>query len=207
MVSFYREHIFPRLVDVLLDLRGIRDLRLQVLTGLTGRVLEIGFGTGLNLPHYPTTVRELHILDPNPGMLKLAQYRLQATPLAVTQHGLGGEVLPFNDGDFDACVSTFTLCSIGPVAQALAEIRRVLKAGGEFVFLEHGLAPGRWCSRLQRCLTPIQKRLFDGCHLDRPISSLIDASGLQVITVENFYYPWAPKVLGYFYKGVAVKVT
>jgi ubiquinone/menaquinone biosynthesis C-methylase UbiE len=140
-MNFFSQVIVPRLCDFLMNKSLPARYRRQLLAGAYGDVLEIGFGTGLNLPYYPRGVHKLTAVDPNPGMHRLAQKRIKQTGIEVDQHVLGGEPLPFEDGRFDCAVSTFTLCSIEDVAQALREAHRVLKSGGTFLVLEHGLSP------------------------------------------------------------------
>src|SRR5262245_61908413 len=140
-MSFFSQVIFPRLCDLLMSKSLLTRHRRQLLAGAYGDVLEIGFGTGLNLPYYPKGVHKLTAVDPNPGMHRLAQKRIKQAGFEVDPHVVSGERLPFEDSRFDCAVSTFTLCSIKDVAQALSEVYRVLKGGGTFLFLEHGLSP------------------------------------------------------------------
>lgn len=179
--------------------------RHQVLADLNGDVLEIGCGTGLNFPYYPASVQTLVASDPNPGMLAIARKRLQDLPFATELVETGGEALPFGCDRFDAVVSTWTLCSIPDSAAALAEIRRVLKPGGKFAFVEHGLSPERSVQVWQNRLTPIQKRLADGCHINRDIAELVRAADFAIASLEHLYMPDIPKVLGYLYLGIARK--
>ncbi len=178
--------------------------RREVLADVSGEVLEIGFGTGLNLAYYPPSVTQLTVIDPNPGMMAKADARLKAANMPVTSQALRGESLPMAAASFDWVVSTWTLCSIASIHPALQEIRRVLKPGGKFVFIEHGLSPDRALQPWQRRLTPLQKRIADGCHLDRAIAELV-SQYLTIETLDTFYAEGMPKVGGYFYKGIAVK--
>jgi ubiquinone/menaquinone biosynthesis C-methylase UbiE len=141
-MGLYSRHIFPRLCDWAMNDPRMAVLRKEALAGVGGEVLEIGFGTGLNLPHYPGHVRRITAVDPNPGMSKIARLRIELSGIAVDQRIIGGERLPFRDGSFDGVVSTWTLCSIPEVVRALGEVFRVLRPGGRFFFLEHGLAEG-----------------------------------------------------------------
>jgi len=179
--------------------------RRDLLTSAYGDVLEIGFGTGLNLPYYPERVHKLTAVDPNPGMHRLAQKRINQRGIKVDQQVLGGERLPFEDGHFDCAVSTFTLCSIGDVAQALREVYRVLKSGGTFLFLEHGLSREPGVQKWQRRLNWLQVRLANGCHLDRDMKALVAARPFASVKVEEFYLERTPKTHGYLYQGTAVK--
>jgi ubiquinone/menaquinone biosynthesis C-methylase UbiE len=168
-------------------------------------VLEIGFGSGLNLPHYPAAVRRLTTVDPNPGMHRRARRRLQQTGITVDAHVLSGERLPFPADAFDCVVSTFTLCSIDAAGQALDEVYRVLKPGGRFLFLEHGLSPEPEVQRWQRRLNRLEQWLADGCRLDRDIPALVAGPSFFPVEVEAFYLERIPRTHGYLYRGVAVK--
>jgi SAM-dependent methyltransferase len=203
-MGIYRKYLFPRILDWILGREEeIRDLRKELLKDLSGDVLEIGFGTGLNLPYYPPAVRRLSVVDPNPGMHRIAEKRVKAAPMPVVSHQLNGESLPFPDESFDAVVSTFTLCSISGVERALSEARRVLKPKGRFYFLEHGLSDEAKVQRWQHRLTPLQKILADGCHLDRKIDVLVEGAGLKPMNLKKFYIECLPKVVGFAYLGTA----
>ena len=204
-MGFYADVILPQLLDKSLGNENIHPFRRAALAEVRGDILEIGFGTGLNLPHYPTTVRGIVALDASSGMSKLARERIAASPIAVDHHVLDGERLPFGDNTFDSVVSTFTLCSIGNVRQALAEFRRVLKPGGHFRFVEHGLSDDPQVQTWQRRLTPLQKIFVGGCHLDRDIETLIAGAGFQILRLERSHVDTLPKLSGYFYRGLAGK--
>lgn len=181
--------------------------RTALLQAVSGRVLEIGFGTGLNLPHYPASqVESLTVIDANAGMGAIAARRVKDSPLNVTLAILNGESLPMDEASFDSVVSTWTLCSIAQVEQALREIHRVLKPGGQFFFIEHGRSPEPGMAKWQDRLTPLQKRIADGCHLNRPIRDLVEQT-FGNVSVETFYAESLPKVGGYFYKGTAKKAN
>lgn len=203
-MGIYGKYIFPRIVEWLLGDAELGALRGRLLKTVSGKVLEVGFGTGLNLPHYPDSVKELHIVDPNPGMHALALRRMAKSGLKIKGHVLKGEKLPFADETFDAVVTAFTLCSIPEVGQALCEMRRVLKPGGTFFFLEHGWSDDPKVNRWQSRLTPVQKVLADGCHLDRRIDWLVESAGFRVKSLDKFYFPKYPKAVGYLYEGTAV---
>jgi ubiquinone/menaquinone biosynthesis C-methylase UbiE len=166
-MGFYAQVIVPLLCDFGLDRPFVARYRRELLAHASGNILEIGFGTGLNLPCYPPHVRKLTTIDPNAGMYRRARRRIKQAGVDVDRRVLGGEWLPFEDGTFDCVVSTFTLCSITDVAQALREVYRVLKAGGKFLFLEHGLSPQSNVRKWQHRLNCLQTRLAGGCHLDR----------------------------------------
>lgn len=203
-MNWYRRWLFPRLLDWTMSGEPYATYRTQLLAPISGQVLEIGFGTGLNLAYYPATVSSLTVIDPNPGMAEIAHARIMATSLPITSQPLQGEALSMPDSSFDWVVSTWTLCSIANVEQALQEIHRVLKPGGHFAFIEHGLSPDPQLQVWQHRLTPLQKLIADGCHLDRAISDLVQKF-LTLESLETFYAEDTPKVGGYFYRGIAVK--
>jgi ubiquinone/menaquinone biosynthesis C-methylase UbiE len=180
--------------------------RRSLLADTFGNVLEIGFGTGLNLPFYPQTITKLTTIDSNPGAAAIAAKRIQTTPphFEIESKTLSGESLPMPDLTFDCVVSTWTLCSINNVTQALEEIHRVLKPGGCFFFIEHGLSNDPKAQVWQNRLNPIQRILGDGCNFNRNIQQLVDRQFSQV-KLEVFPEPSLPSVMGYFYKGSAIK--
>ena len=183
---------------------SMTSYRQQLLKAVSGDVLEIGFGTGLNLPHYPDTVTSLTAIDPNEGMGDLARKRIDASPLTVKTIALSGENLALPDASFDTVVCTWTLCSIPGVEQALREAYRVLKPGGKFFFIEHGLSNEAGIQTWQNRITPVQKIVADGCHLNRKIDVLVRGV-FDEVTVDEFYADDLPKIMGYFYRGVALK--
>lgn len=204
-MGFYRSIIFPRLCDFFLDKPAVARLRRELLVQACGEVLEIGFGTGLNLPFYPEAVRKLTTVDPNAGMHSLARRRMKNSTIKIDQRVLNGERLPFMDGTFDCVVSTFTLCSIAEVDKAMAEVYRVLRPGGKFLFLEHGLGPEPTVQRWQRHLNWLQIRLGDGCHLDRNIRTLVTAQPFTFEGIAQFYLEKFPKTHGYLTRGLGIK--
>ena len=205
MVNWYSQTVFPRLCDFALNRPFVAKRRRELLAHAEGEVLEIGFGTGLNLPHYPTTVRKITTVDPNPGMQALARKRIQRSEIEVDERMLHGERLPFDNDTFDCVVSTFTLCSIDDVRRALSEARRVLKPGGRFLFLEHGLSPEPSVQKWQRRLNWLEGVLADGCRLDRNMQELVAACPFSSVDVETFYLEKTPKTHGYVYRGIARK--
>jgi len=179
--------------------------RRELLATTHGEVLEVGFGTGLNLPHYPAQVHRITTVDPSAGMHRLAQRRIRQSKIEVDQQLLSGERLPFEDDRFDCAVSTFTLCSISDVDQALGEVFRVLKPGGKFLFLEHGLSPEPSVQKWQRRLNWLELRLAGGCRLDRDMRKLVAARPFSAVEVDEFYLERTPKTHGYLYRGTACK--
>lgn len=205
VVGFYSRVIFPRLCDFLLGQPFVARHRTQLLADACGDVLEIGFGTGLNLAHYPDAVRKITTVDPNLGMHRLAQKRIKQSRFQVEQRLLSGERLPFQDHSFDCVVSTFTLCSVDEVNLTLREAYRVLKPSGRFLFLEHGLCPDTKVQKWQRRLNWLEMRLAGGCRLDRDVSRLLAGVPFVSIDVDNFYLEQTPRTHGYIYRGMAVK--
>jgi ubiquinone/menaquinone biosynthesis C-methylase UbiE len=204
-VGFYSQVIFPRLCDLLLNQASVAKHRRTLLAQAAGDILEVGFGSGLNLPYYPAHVQTLTTIDPNVGMRRLAQKRVKQSGIAIEHKVESGERLPFEDQRFDCVVSTFTLCSIGRVNEALAEVYRVLKPAGRFLLLEHGLSPEPGVQKWQRRLNWLQMRLADGCRLDRNIRELVAARPFASIEIEELYLEKTPKTHGYIYRGLAVK--
>ncbi len=200
----YSQFLLPRLLDWAMSDQTFSQYRRELLSQVTGDTLEIGFGTGLNLPHYPPDLRKLTAIDVNPGMSAIAQRRIRESGIAVDHRVLSGESLPIAPSQFDSVVSTWTLCSIANVEQALQEIYRVLKPGGRFFFIEHGLSREAKTQVWQHRLTPIQKVIADGCHLDRDIRQLVERQFGQV-AIDEFQPEDLPAVLSYFYKGIAIK--
>jgi ubiquinone/menaquinone biosynthesis C-methylase UbiE len=171
---------------------------------LSGDVLEVGFGSGRNVPHYPSTVQRVRAVDPATVGRRLAAKRLAASAVPVEFVGLDGEELPVEDASVDHVLTTWTLCTIPHVDRALAEMRRVLRPGGAVHFVEHGRSPDENVARWQDRLTPIQKRVFGGCHLNRSIDQLLERAGLVVSPLDTFYAK-GPKPFGYLFEGVATK--
>jgi ubiquinone/menaquinone biosynthesis C-methylase UbiE len=204
MFNPYSQILFPRLMDAAMSSETLAQHRQTLLSDVTGETLEIGFGTGLNLPHYPNSLTHLTAIDPNPGMKTLAEKRIQQSNITVDRQTLNGETLPMPDNHFDSVVSTWTLCSIKNLDQALQEIHRVLKPGGRFFFIEHGLSNQPTIQTWQHRLTPIQRILGDGCHLDRNMRHTVEAQFPQ-LSLEEFPEPTLPAFIGYMYKGIATK--
>ena len=205
-MGLYSQKILPYLLDWSLSDSSFAKYRQEILARVEGEVLEIGFGTGLNLSYYPEKIHKIITVDNNPGVHKLAQKRIEKSSITVDHKILSGEHLPMADNTFDSVVSTWTLCSIHYVEQALTEIYRVLKPGGKFFFIEHGLSNEAEIQVWQNRLNPVQKVIGDGCHLNRNIRQIIEKQFKQV-TLEEFYMEDIPKVAGYMYKGIATKIS
>ena len=204
-MGFYSQNILPYLLDLVMSDQNLIKYRKDILANVKGEVLEIGFGTGLNLPYYPENIHKIIAIDANPGVNALAQKRIQSSSITVDSRVLNGENLPMADNTFDSVVSTWTLCSIANVELALKEIYRVLKPGGQLFFIEHGLSHEPEIQVWQNRLTPLQKIIADGCHLNRNIRELIE-NQFDKVTLEEFYADKEPKTIGYLYKGVATKI-
>jgi len=203
-VGIYTERILPRVIDVVLDTGEVRRLRRRALEGLSGEVLEVGFGSGLNVPFYPPGVTRVLAVDPAVTARRLAARRLAGSPVEIVFVGTDAADLPLPDESVDNALSTFTLCTIPRVAEALAEIRRVLRPGGRLWFLEHGLSPDPGVATRQHRLTPLQRRIAGGCHLDRPVRQLVEDARLAVERLSTGYMR-GPKPYTFIYEGIARK--
>jgi ubiquinone/menaquinone biosynthesis C-methylase UbiE len=206
-VPFWTDQVVPRMTDKLLATRDVMDHRRRATDGLHGDVVEIGFGSGLNVALYPAAVSTVYAVDPSLVARKLASERVASSPVPVRYIGLDGEELPLDDNSVDAALSTFTLCTIPDAGRALREVRRVLRPGGAFHFLEHGLSPEPGVAQWQRRLNGVQQRVAGGCTLDRPIERLVRDAGFEISDLHHdqlagpgFLRPWA-----YLYEGVATK--
>ena len=204
-MGLYSRLIFPWLCDLTLRSPNVAQHRQELLAAASGEILEIGFGTGLNLEHYPPAVRKITAVDPNPGMLRRAKSRIQQCGIEVDARLVGGERLPFDEAAFDCVVSTFTLCSVEDAGRAVGEIWRVLKPGGRFLFLEHGLSPDPAIQKWQRRLNRLQRRLAGNCHLDREIKALVASQPFAGVEASEFYLQQTPKTHGYISQGIARK--
>ena len=203
-MGIYRDQILPRAIDRMLAAGEIMKYRGHTAEGLHGEVVEIGFGSGLNCEKYPDEVTTVHAVDPATVGRKLAAGRVAATHAEVRYIGLDGRSLPLDDESCDSALSTYTLCTIPDVERAIDEVMRVLRPGGAFHVLEHGLAPDPGVARWQRRLNPIQRRVGDGCHLDRAHDDLLRSAGME-IEVNEQWYGDGPKAFSRFYRIVARK--
>ena len=204
-MPFYRDYIYPHLVDILGNPPPIQKIRQQIIPQAEGKVLEIGVGSGANFIHYdPTKVSKLYALEPNLGMIRLAERQQRKTKLNIEYLDLPGERIPLEDGSVDTVVSTFTLCTIAVIADAIQEIARVLKPNGKLIFFELGLSPDPEVQRWQKQLEPLHHWLFQGLYLTRNIPSLIVQGGFQIEKLEMGYLAQFPKSSSYCWWGTAM---
>jgi ubiquinone/menaquinone biosynthesis C-methylase UbiE len=203
-MAFYRNHIYPHIVRVLGDPKPIQNIRRRMIPLAQGNVLEIGVGPGVNFVHYnPAKVTKLYALEPNPGMIRMAEEQRRTTNLSIEFVNLPGERLPLQDNTIDTVVSTFTLCTIPGVSQAIQGIRRVLKREGKFIFFEHGHSPDPDVRRWQRRTEPLFQWAFEGCHVTRDIPTLIKEGGFEIEQMDIGYLAPFPKSGSYCFWGVA----
>jgi SAM-dependent methyltransferase len=204
-MSFYRDYVYPHLVNVLGDPRPIRKIRQQIIPLAEGKVLEIGVGSGANFIHYNTKkVSKLYALEPNPGMIRLAQKRLKQTKLNIDFIDLPGERLPLDNNTIDTIVSTFTLCTISGIVDAIQGLRRVLQPEGKLIFFELGLSPDPQVQKWQKRLEPLHRWLFQGLYLTRDIPTLLTEGGFHIQQIETGYLAEFPKSSSYYWWGIAV---
>lgn len=205
-MRFYEERILPHLVDRACSMGQVRHLRSQIVPHSHGRVLEVGMGSGLNLEFYNRDqVDMVYGLEPSEGMRRKAIPNIDRSPVSVEWLSLPGEQIPLPDESIDTVLLTFTLCTIPDWRKALEQMKRVLKPGGDLLFLEHGEAPHEATRKWQHRITPAWKKVAGGCHLNRHIADLITHAGFEIQELENLYMPNAPKIAGYLYKGRAIK--
>lgn len=201
-MSFYERRLLPRLIDLAMRNKEVKRYRGKLVPAAAGKVLEIGAGSGLNLPFYGPQVRRLHALDPSEALLRMASRKLPGAHFRVDLLQGSAEEIPLADRSVDTVVTTWTLCSIPDVAKALREVRRVLKPGGSLLFVEHGHAPDASVAAWQRRIEPLWKPLAGGCHLTRRIDQLIRDAGFSIDELENEYLK-GPRPLTYTYCGRA----
>ncbi len=203
-MGYYGTHVLPRLLDVAGGTKGIAPLRRRTCEGLAGEVVEIGFGSGLNVPFYPSGVTRVAAVEPSDIGWQLAGKRLAVATVPIERAGLDGQSLPFDDDSFDAALSTWTMCTIPDAAAALGELRRVLRPGGTLHFVEHGLAPDAKVRKWQHRIEPPWKRVVGGCHLTREIESMVTEAGFTITELDVFYEKGGPRWAGAASLGVAL---
>jgi ubiquinone/menaquinone biosynthesis C-methylase UbiE len=192
----------PRLIDLAMRNHRLHGYRERAIRAARGFVLEVGVGSGFNLPLYGSEVGSVCAIDPSPELLGLARERITEAAMSVWLVRASGESLPFAEASFDTVVTTWTLCSIPHPLVALAEMRRVLKPSGKLIFVEHGLSPEPRVARYQHLLTPLWRRVSGGCHLDRKMDELIRVAGFHLDAVETDYMG-GPKLMTFMYQGEA----
>lgn len=202
-MGFYRDRVFVRAMNVMMNTKETRRVRAEVCAPLKGEVVEIGFGTGLNLPHIPSAVTRVLAVDPLETGRDLARERLEASPIHVDFVGLDGQRLPLEDASVDAALSTWTLCSIPDAVAAVRELRRVLRPGGMLHFVEHGASPDKKVRRWQDRMNGFQRRVACGCTLNRDIPGIVEAGGFEITKLDTYYAKGEPKSHGWTFRGVA----
>lgn len=202
-MGLYSRHIFPRLMDWVMSGKEFQRLRAGLLTHTRGDVLEIGFGTGLNLAHYPPHISYLSVVDPAVILPRKVRERISAVSFSVQAARVTAENLPYPDRRFDTVVSTWTLCTIPNPVQALQEIARVLKPDGTLLFIEHGQSDDQAVATWQNRLNPVQNLIGCGCNLNRPIDRLLAQAGLTIVDLDRFLMQHVPRFAGEMYRGMA----
>jgi ubiquinone/menaquinone biosynthesis C-methylase UbiE len=203
-VGIYSKHIFPHILEWSLGTPEMGGYRRSALAAARGETLEVGFGTGLNLPYYPETIPKLIAIDSENMLQRRVERRISESPIPVIRLQLDASGrMPFDDQRFDTIVTTMTLCSIAHVASALSEIARVMKPGGRFIFLEHGRSDDISIARRQDRFNPIQRIIAVGCNINRPIDQLIKSAGFEIMSLGRFLMPKAPRIMAEMYSGVA----
>lgn len=204
-MSFYRHRVYPYLVSALGNPKPIEEIRQRIVPLAEGSVLEIGVGPGANFIHYdPAKVNKVYALEPNPGMLRRANEQRCRTRLDIEFLDLPGERIPLADASVDTVVSTFSLCTIPGVVEAIRGVGRVLKPGGKFIFFEHGLSPESSVQRWQKRTEPLFRWAFEGCHVTRDIPALLRQGGFMIERIDAGYVSPFPKSGSYCWWGVAV---
>ena len=202
-MGLYSNKIFPFFLEKAMSKKQLQKQREHLLKTAKGHVLEIGFGTGLNVPYYSSNVQSITAIDINPGMTSRAKKRMRASSVPIQYHIASVEKLPFEDRSFDTIVSTWTLCSVNQIEKALSEIRRTLKPDGRFLFVEHGLSKKPSLKRWQHFLSPLWLKISLGCYLDRNIREILQLSGFKILEGKEFRLPGMLPIVGYTYRGEA----
>lgn len=203
-MPIYRDYIFPRLCDLVMRQPEFSGHRHELLQHASGRILEIGIGSGLNLQHYPKSVRQITTIDPNVGFSRLLRRRIHQSQLAVEHHVQSAESLAFDNDTFDCVVSTWTLCSVADANQSVAELYRVLKPGGQFLLIEHGLSNDPSVQCWQRRLNWLQSAIA-GCRLDLDVTDMFAHRPFGKLELSTFYFGGAPRTHGTMYRAIATK--
>jgi ubiquinone/menaquinone biosynthesis C-methylase UbiE len=202
-MGFYSDWLVPRFLNMMMSNKDVAEERKKCLAGVGGAVLEVGFGSGLNLPFYPSEVERVLAVDPSTEGAKLARKRIATSRFPVDYVPLEGEKIDSPDESFDSVVSTFTLCTIPDPGAALRQIRRVLKPGGRFFFVEHGRSEEPKVQRWQDRLNGFQKAMCAGCNMNRDIERLVREAGFEFDELDKHYMKGAPKVNAFVTRGVA----
>jgi ubiquinone/menaquinone biosynthesis C-methylase UbiE len=202
-MGVYNDFILPRLCHLSMRNRRLSPYRIRVIGRAEGRVLEIGVGSGLNLPFYGARVSEILALEPAPQLVAMARRLTGTTAIPVSFIEASAEAIPVEDSSIDTVVTTWTLCTIPNALEALREMRRVMRASGRLLFVEHGLAPEPRVRWLQNRLTPLWRAMSGGCHLNRPIPAMIEGGGFRMERLDAGYMN-GPKPLTFMYEGIAL---
>lgn len=201
-MGLYRQVILPRLINLTMQSAAVRGERARLVPLASGRVLEVGVGSGLNLPFFGSAVERLYGIDPSLELWRLGAGRVERAPFPIEFVRASASSIPVADETFDSVVCTYTLCSVPDPAAAVAEMRRVLRPRGRLIFIEHGASPEPRVRAWQDRLTPLWSRLAAGCHLNRKMDDLLLAAGFAIARLETGYTE-APKLFGYLFRGVA----
>lgn len=202
-MGFYNDVVVPYCIELSCGMKALAPEREKVALALEGRVLEIGFGSGLNLPYYPRAVSEVLAVDPSERARRIGRRRIESARAPVTFIGLDAERIDAPDASADAALCTFTLCTIPDAARALREVKRILKPGGQLHFLEHGRAPDASVARWQDRLNGIQRAIAGGCNVNRDMRALLEGAGFRLDRLDAAYFPKMPRTHGYLYSGAA----
>jgi ubiquinone/menaquinone biosynthesis C-methylase UbiE len=205
-MGLYSDVVVPYCVELSCGVKALIPEREKAVAGLSGRVLEIGFGSGLNLPHYPAAVTQVLAVDPSERARRIGRRRIEGARVPVTFVGLDAERIDAPSASADAALCTFTLCTIPDARRALAEVRRILKPGAPLHFLEHGRAPDAAVARWQDRLNPVQRAVAGGCNVNRDMRALLEAAGFRISELHTGYFPKMPRTHGYLYAGRATGV-